>query len=158
MDINSVSLIVASSGSKKLIMLMNLLEKMADSFEHIHVITNEKPLKDYLTVYNNSMYNNIDELPEFNDISSCGKQQLIIFDCEINNKEVSKRKKLMDYVICGRRKQFTQILIYDNSITIPEIIRGRISKIFLPFNYPDDKIKIILKYYKMRKEYLIEYL
>ena len=93
--------IIASSGGGKTQFLLNLISKMNDTFGFINVVYKaSEPLYEFLEkkIGSNKIkfYTKLSDLPNPNDIEHKDKQQLIIFDDVVNDKD---QQKITDYAI-----------------------------------------------------------
>jgi len=151
--VNSRSLIVGMSGGGKTNLLLNLLRRMTCTFGHVHILLKQadEPLYEYLNQQLKeglSIYTDIEELPELDNIAS-EEQQLLIFDDQISDDKAMKSKKLKDYYIRGRKKKITQIFISQDYISVPKLIRSQMNYIFIASISSEDELKRMLRHYKL---------
>jgi hypothetical protein len=139
--------IIASSGGGKTQFLLNMLAKMSDTFGFIHVVYKaSEPLYEFLEKRIGGkyikFYTKLSDLPQPNDIDHKDKQQLIVFDDQINEKN---QEIIKEYCIRGRKigKSVSICYLAQDFFRIPPIIRRQ-------FNY-----LILLKLSSMRDLNLI---
>ena len=139
--------ICASSGGGKTQFLLNMLAQMNDTFGFIHVVYKaSEPLYEFLEKRIGGkyikFYTKLSELPQPNDIDHKDKQQLIVFDDQINEKN---QEIIKEYCIRGRKvgKSVSICYLAQDFFKIPTIVRRQ-------FNY-----LILLKLSSMRDLNLI---
>ena len=129
--------IIGSSGSGKTSCLLNLLSKMSDTFGHIHVVYKaSEPLYEFLCNKIGekciSFYTKISDLPPIENFPNKDKQQLIVFDDQVN--ESDKAHTLVkEWFIRGRKvgKGVSLVYISQSFFKIPKIIRSQLGYLIL---------------------------
>jgi ABC-type oligopeptide transport system ATPase subunit len=129
--------IIGSSGSGKTSCLLNILSKMSDTFGHIHVVYKaSEPLYEFLSNKiggkNITFCTKISDLPPITDFPHKEKQQMIVFDDQVN--ESDKAHTLVkEWFIRGRKvgKGVSLVYISQSFFKIPKIIRSQLGYLIL---------------------------
>jgi len=127
--------IIGSSGGGKTQFLLNMLAKMNDSFGFIHVVYKaSEPLYEFLEKKITSkyikFYTKLSDLPQPNEIDHKDKQQLIVFDDQINEKN---QEIIKEYCIRGRKigKGISIAYLAQSFFKIPKIVRQQFGYLIL---------------------------
>jgi len=127
--------VIGSSSSGKSSWLLNYLAKSNDTFGFIHVVCKaQEPLYEFLEKQIGAkyikFYHNLAELPLPNDIPHKDKQQLLIFDDQVNEKN---QDAIKEWFIRGRKVGIGCSLIYisQDFHKIPVIIRRQFNYLIL---------------------------
>ena len=97
--------VIASSGGGKTQWLLNFIAKTNDTWGHIHIVyKTSEPLYEFLSEKlkgkNITFYTKLADLPQPNEIGNKDKQQLIVFDDQVNEKN---QEIIKEYCIRGRK-------------------------------------------------------
>jgi hypothetical protein len=129
--------IIGSSGSGKTSCLLNILSKMSDTFGHISVVyKSSEPLYEFLSnkigAKNISFYTKLSDLPPITDFPNKDKQNLIIFDDQINLSD-REHTVIKEWYVRGRKIGAGCSLVYisQSFFKIPKIIRGQLGYLIL---------------------------
>ena len=127
--------VIGSSSSGKTNWLISYLARANDTFGFIHIVCKMKePLYEFLEKKIGAkyikFYTNLSELPTPNDIPHKDKQQLIIFDDQVNEKN---QQLISEYFVRGRKVGLGLSLIYisQDFHKIPTIIRRQFNFLIL---------------------------
>jgi hypothetical protein len=129
--------IIGSSGGGKTQMLLNLIAKMNDTFGHIHVVYKaSEPLYEFLEKKIGAkfitFYTKLTDLPPITDFPHKDKQQLIVFDDQVN--EPDKLQQIIkEFYIRGRKVGQGLSLCYlsQSFFKIPKIVRQQFGYLIL---------------------------
>ena len=127
--------IIGSSGGGKTQMLLNLIAKMNDTFGHIHVVYKaSEPLYEFLEKKIGAkfitFYTKLTDLPPITDFPHKDKQQLIVFDDQVNEKN---QEIIKEFYIRGRKVGQGLSLCYlsQSFFKIPKIVRQQFGYLIL---------------------------
>ena len=127
--------IIASSGGGKTQLLLNLISKLNDTLGHIHVVYKaSEPLYEFLAKSigdkNITFYTKLADLPLPNDFPHKDKQQMVVFDDCVNDKN---QQSIMELFIRGRKigKSISMVYLSQSFFKIPKIIRQQFNYLFL---------------------------
>ena len=127
--------IIGSSSAGKTQLLLNLISKFNDTFGHIHIVYKaSEPLYEFLAKSigdkNITFYTKLADLPLPSDFPHKDKQQLVVFDDQVNEKNQEMIKELY---IRGRKigKGLSLIYLSQSFFKIPKIIRQQFNYLFL---------------------------
>ena len=144
--------LIGSSGSGKTNLLLNIISKMSNTFNHIYVYTRaEEPLYDYLNSQIPkcllTIKYDLQELRDFNEKEYYG-QSLIIFDDMVNEKD---QKCINELYIRGRKIAAGCSLLYltQSYFKVPKIIRLQCDYIFILKVSGVRDLKMILSEYSL---------
>ena len=145
-------LLIGSSGVGKTNLLLNIVNKMAGTFNHIYIYTKaSEPLYDYLTSQLSSelltIAYDLDSLRNFNDDNYYG-QSLVIFDDMVNEKN---QKAISELYIRGRKIKGGISLLYltQSYFQVPKIIRVQCQYIFILKTGSNRDLKLILSEFSL---------
>ena len=127
--------IIGSSGGGKTQMLLNLIAKMSDIFGHIHVVYKaSEPLYEFLEKKIGAkyvtFYTKLSDLPPITAFPNKDKQQLIVFDDQVNEKN---QEIIKEWFIRGRKVGQGCSLCYlsQSFFKIPKIVRQQFGYLML---------------------------
>ena len=127
--------VIASSGGGKTQWLLNFISKTNDTWGHIYVVyKTSEPLYEFLEKKIGAkyitFYTKLADLPQPNDLPNKDKQQLIIFDDQINEKN---QEVIKEYGIRGRKigKGVSICYLAQSFFKIPKIIRQQFNYLIL---------------------------
>jgi hypothetical protein len=127
--------IIGSSGGGKTQMLLNLIAKMNDTFGHIHVVYKaSEPLYEFLAKKIGAkyitFYTKLADLPPITAFPNKDKQQLIVFDDQVNEKN---QEIIKEWFIRGRKVGQGVSLCYlsQSFFKIPKIVRRQFGYLML---------------------------
>ena len=145
--------VIASSGGGKTQWLLNFIAKTNDTWGHIHVVyKTSEPLYEFLTDKlkgkNITFYTKLADLPQPNDFPHKDKQQLVVFDDQVNEKNQDIIKELM---IRGRKigKGLTMCYLSQSFFKIPKIVRLQFSHLILLKLSSNRDLNLILSDYSL---------
>ena len=127
--------IIASSSGGKTQLLLNMIAKMDDTFGHIHVVYKaSEPLYEFLAKSigdkNITFYTKLADLPLPNDFDHKDKQQLVVFDDQVTEKN---QQSIAELFIRGRKigKSISMVYLSQSFFKIPKIVRQQFNYLFL---------------------------
>ena len=145
--------VIASSGGGKTQWLLNFIAKTNDTWGHIHIVyKTSEPLYDFLSEKlkgkNITFYTKLTDLPPPNDIGNKDKQQLIVFDDQVNEKN---QEIIKEYCIRGRKigKGITVCYLSQSFFKIPKIVRLQFSHLILLKLSSNRDLNLILSDYSL---------
>jgi hypothetical protein len=145
--------VIASSGGGKTQWLLNFLAKTNDTWGHIHVVyKTSEPLYEFLSDKlkgkNITFYTSLAKLPQPNDIGIKDKQQLIVFDDQVNEKN---QEIVKEYCIRGRKigKGVSVCYLSQSFFKIPKIVRLQFSHLILLKLSSNRDLNLILSDYSL---------
>ncbi len=132
-EVNKHMLVVGATGTGKSNFVLNLINKMTDTFQHIFIYTKNpsEPLYEFLKeqLKNHCTLETITTVPSLNVIKKYS-QTMIIFDDFITEKK-DVLNKLEEYVIMSRKQNFTCVFLTQSFYPTPKIIRQNCSYLVL---------------------------
>ena len=144
---------IASSGGGKTQWLLNFIAKTNDTWGHIHIVyKTSEPLYEFLSEKlkgkNITFYTKLTDLPQPNDIGNKDKQQLIVFDDQVNEKN---QEIIKEYCIRGRKigKGITVCYLSQSFFKIPKIVRLQFSHLILLKLSSNRDLNLILSDYSL---------
>lgn len=144
-------LVVAASGGGKTTFLLNLINKMQNTFLHLHIVYKcSEPIYEFLekklTARKVSFYTKMSDLPTVDNMPNKGKSQLVVFDDQIN--EISKTQQMIsEFFIRGRKKMLSMAYLTQSYFKVPKIIRLNINYLILLKLSSDRDLKLIVSDY-----------
>jgi hypothetical protein len=145
--------VIASSGGGKTQWLLNFIAKTNDTWGHIHIVyKTSEPLYEFLSEKlkgkNITFYTKLSDLPQPNDIGNKDKQQLIVFDDQVNEKN---QEIIKEYCIRGRKigKGITVCYLSQSFFKIPKIVRLQFSHLILLKLSSNRDLNLILSDYSL---------
>ena len=145
--------VIASSGGGKTQFLLNLIAKTNDTWGHIHVVyKTSEPLYEFLEQKlkgkNITFYTSLSKLPQPNDLPYKDKQQLIVFDDQVNEKN---QEIIKEYCIRGRKigKGVSIAYLSQSFFKIPKIVRLQFSHLILLKLSSNRDLNLILSDYSL---------
>lgn len=146
------ALLIGSSGVGKTNLLLNIINKMAGTFNHIYIYTKAtEPLYDYLTSQLSTdlltIAYDLDSLRKFDDDDYYG-QSLVIFDDMVNEKN---QQVISELYIRGRKIKGGISLLYltQSYFQVPKIIRIQCQYIFILKTGSNRDLKLILSEFSL---------
>lgn len=145
--------VIASSGGGKTQFLLNFLAKTNDTWGHIHVVyKTSEPLYEFLSEKlkgkNITFYTKLTDLPQPNEIGNKDKQQLLVFDDQVNEKN---QEIIKEYCIRGRKigKGVSVFYLSQSFFKIPKIVRLQFSHLILLKLSSNRDLNLILSDYSL---------
>lgn len=145
--------VIASSGGGKTQWLLNFIAKTNDTWGHINIVyTTSEPLYDFLQQKlkgkNITFYTSLLKHPQPNDLPYKDKQQLIVFDDQVNEKN---QEIIKEYCIRGRKigKGVSIAYLSQSFFKIPKIVRLQFSHLILLKLSSNRDLKLILSDYSL---------
>jgi ABC-type oligopeptide transport system ATPase subunit len=140
--------IIGASGSGKTACLLNILSKFNDTFGHIYVVYKaSEALYEFLEKKIGAKYINfytkLSQLPPITNFPNKEKQQLIIFDDQVNEKDQSI---IQEWSIRGRKVGAGVSLMYlsQSFFKIPKLVRQQFNYLILLKLSSDRDLHLIL--------------
>ena len=145
--------VIASSGGGKTQWLLNFIAKTNDTWGHIHIVyKTSEPLYEFLSEKlkgkNITFYTKLADLPQPNEIGNKDKQQLIVFDDQVNEKN---QEIIKEYCIRGRKigKGVSVCYLSQSFFKIPKIVRLQFSHLILLKLSSNRDLNLILSDYSL---------
>ena len=137
----SMIMAIGGTGTGKTNSLLNYISRSSGEFSNVIICsfsTTDEPLYNLLEENGDTLYNDIDEVPELIEYDDDEKNhpKLIVFDDFINI-ENKKLKKIYNYLISGRKFGFTCWLMAQNYSSVPKVIVRNINY-FIMFKLNDN--------------------
>ena len=133
MEVNKHILVVGATGTGKSNFVLNLINKMNNTFQHIFIYTKNtsEPLYEFLKdqLKNQCTLETIINVPSLNDIKKYSQSMIIFDDFIIEKKEILN--KLEEYVIMSRKQNFTCVFLTQSFYPTSKIIRQNCSYLVL---------------------------
>ena len=139
---NSMICLIGGSGSGKTNAIMNFLSKCPDKFYQIIIFnanSTDEPLYNLLKqqIPEVETYSDINELPDLKSFEEDKKHEKLLIVDDFINLPSKSMKKILDYLICGRKSGFTVICQSQNYTSIPKIMLRNIHY-FIVFRLNDN--------------------
>jgi len=145
--------VIASSGGGKTQWLLNFIAKTNDTWGHIYIVyKTSEPLYEFLSEKlkgkNITFYTKLTDLPQPNEIGNKDKQQLIVFDDQVNEKN---QEIIKEYCIRGRKigKGVSVFYLSQSFFKIPKIVRLQFSHLILLKLSSNRDLNLILSDYSL---------
>ena len=124
---NSMICMIGGSGSGKTNAILNWLSKCPDKFYQIIIFnanSTDEPLYNLLKekIPEIENYSDIDELPDLKSFEQDKKHEKLIIVDDFINLPSKRMKKILDYLIAGRKSGFTVMCQSQNYTSIPKVI------------------------------------
>jgi hypothetical protein len=155
------NLFAGSSGSGKTNCLMNYIHETSKpkkgTFKHVYMMfkTSEPlydclidKLKDKITVFKD--LKNVPDCNTFPD-SPEDCEMLFIWDDVVNETSIASLKKIKDYFIFGRKKNFTQVFLTQSYFQTNKMVRDQMDNIILLSIKSQQDLNRIIKEYEIPK-------
>jgi len=142
--------VVAASGGGKSSFILNLIEKMKNTFYHIYVVhKTDEPIYSYLEKQlpkRVTFYKRIGELPLVNNFPNKGKPQLVVFD-DMVTEPAASQQLIAEFYIRGRKRLLSMAYLSQSFFKIPKIIRININYLILLKLSGDRDLRLIVSEY-----------
>ena len=124
---NSMICLIGGSGSGKTNAILNWLSKCPDKFYQIIIFnanSTDEPLYNLLKekIPEIENYSDIDELPDLKSFEQDKKHEKLLIVDDFINLPSKSMKKILDYLIAGRKSGFTVMCQSQNYTSIPKVI------------------------------------
>ncbi len=124
---NSMICLIGGSGSGKTNAILNWLSKVPDKFYQIIIFnanSTDEPLYNLLKekIPEIENYSDIDELPDLKSFEQDKKHEKLLIVDDFINLPSKSMKKILDYLIAGRKSGFTVMCQSQNYTSIPKVI------------------------------------
>ena len=139
---NSMICLIGGSGSGKTNAILNWLSKCPDKFYQIIIFnanSTREPLYDLLKekIPEIETYSDINELPDLKSFEEDKQHEKLLIIDDFINLPSKSMKKLLDYLIAGRKSGFTCVCQSQNYTSIPKIMLRNIHY-FIVFRLNDN--------------------
>ena len=139
---NSMICLIGGSGSGKTNAILNWLSKCPDKFYQIIIFnanSTDEPLYNLLKekIPEIENYSDIDELPDLKSFEQDKKHEKLLIVDDFINLPSKSMKKILDYLIAGRKSGFTVMCQSQNYTSIPKIMLRNIHY-FIVFRLNDN--------------------
>jgi hypothetical protein len=151
--VNFRALIVGPSGSGKTQILINLLNRMSDTYFHLYLVcpNQSQVLYSYLRDIlgdNMTCYKSVAELPPHKELEPIGKPKFIVFD-DLISVDKKQMKIISDYFIGARHSKCALAFLSQSFYDVPKIIRLNCNYIFIRAIGNNRDLSHIIKTYSL---------